>query len=69
MKTVERLREDLLVMNTGSKKDIYDLESSPPWKYSELYPDFYKSQKSSIKDITGRFALQEKTLCKYADRS
>jgi hypothetical protein len=60
MRMVERLREDVVVMNTAGKEDIYGVESSPPWKYSELYPDFYKSQKSLIKDITSDFALKGK---------
>ena len=60
MRMVERLREDVLVMNTAGKEDVYGLESSPPWKYSELYPDFYKSQKSLIKDITSDFAIKGK---------
>jgi len=60
MRMVERLREDVLVMNTAGKEDVYGLESTPPWKYSELYPDFYKTQKSLIKDITSDFALKGK---------
>jgi hypothetical protein len=60
MRMVERLREDVLVMNTAGKEDVYGLESSPLWKYSELYPDFYKTQKSLIKDITSDFALNGK---------
>jgi hypothetical protein len=60
MRTVERLREDVLVMNTAGKEDIYGVESSPPWKYSELYPDFYKRRKSKIGEINRDFALKDK---------
>jgi hypothetical protein len=60
MRIVERLREDILVMNTAGKEDVYGLESSPHWKYSELYPNFYRSRKSTIKEITNDFALKEK---------
>lgn len=60
MRMVERLREDVLVMNTAGKEDVYGLESSPLWKYSELYPNFYRNQKSTIKEITNDFALKEK---------
>jgi hypothetical protein len=57
---VERMREDVLVMNTAGKEDVYGLESSPPWKYAEFNPEFYKSQKSTIKEITNDFALKGK---------
>ena len=60
MRMVERLREDVLVINTGGKKDIYGLESSPPWKYSRLFPAFYETSKSSVKQINEEFALKGK---------
>ncbi|MFA6054898.1 MAG: hypothetical protein WC769_05935 [Thermodesulfovibrionales bacterium] len=60
MRTVERFREDVLVMNTAGGEDIYGLESAPPWKYSGLFPDFYKSQKSKIEEISRDFAGKEK---------
>ena len=60
MKSVERFREDVLVLDTGGKKDVYSLTSSPPWKYAQLYPNFYNSQKGTLKQINRDFALQEK---------
>ena len=60
MRMVERLREDVLVMNTAGGKDAYGLESSPPWKYSGLFPDFYKGQESKIEEISRDFAIKGK---------
>jgi len=60
MRMVERLREDMIVMNTSGREDIYGLESSPPWKYSKLYPEFYRNQKGTIKEINRDFALKGK---------
>jgi hypothetical protein len=60
MKSVERLREDVLVLDSGGKKDIYSLTSSPIWKYAQLYPDFYKNQKGTLKQINRDFADQGK---------
>lgn len=58
MRAVERYREDVLVMNTAGTKDTYGIESSPQWKYETLYPDFYKKEKISIKEINRDFALK-----------
>lgn len=60
MRAVERLREDILVINTAGRKDVYGIETSPQWKYAKLYPDFYKRQKSTIKEINRDFALKGK---------
>ena len=60
MRTVERLREDVIVMNTAGGKDVYGLESSPPWKYSGLFPEFYKGQESKIEEISRDFAIKGK---------
>jgi Protein O-mannosyl-transferase TMEM260-like len=60
MKGVERLREDVLVMDTAGRKGVFGLECAPPWKYAKLYPDFYHSTKSTIKEINDEFALKGK---------
>lgn len=60
MRTVERLREDILVMSTAGKEDAYGLHSSPQWKYAGLYPDFYRKQNSTIKELNRDFALKGK---------
>jgi hypothetical protein len=60
MKTVERLREDVLVMGTGGKKDVFGLECAPEWKYAGLYPGFYRNLKSTIKELNDEFALKGK---------
>ena len=60
MRAVERLREDVLVMDTSGKKDIYGMESSPLWKYAGLYPDFYRQSKSTLREINADFANRGK---------
>jgi hypothetical protein len=60
MRSVERLREDILVMNTSGEKDIYGLESSPAWKYAVLYPDFYGAPRSTLSQINAEFTLKGK---------
>ena len=60
MRAVERLREDMLVINTGGRQDIYGTESSPPWKYRRLFPAFYETSRSSVKQINEEFALAGK---------
>lgn len=60
MRMVERYREDLLVMGTSGKNDVYGLESSPRWKYEKMYPDFYRNDRSTIREINQDFALREK---------
>ncbi len=56
MRAVERLREDVLVIDTAGKKDVYGMESSPRWKYEYLYPVFYSRLNSSVKEINKDFA-------------
>lgn len=60
LRSVERLREDILVINAAGKKDNYGLESSPYWKYARLYPEFYRRQKSTIRELNRDFALKGK---------
>ena len=60
MRAVERLREDILVIDTGGKKDVYGIESSPQWKYSTLYPDFYERKNSTLREINADFANKGK---------
>ncbi|MEJ2697623.1 MAG: DUF2723 domain-containing protein [Candidatus Sulfobium sp.] len=60
MKGVERLRDDVLVMDTSGNNDIFGLECAPAWKYAGLYPGFYHSLKSTISEINDEFALKEK---------
>lgn len=61
MRAVERYREDILIIDSKSKeKNIFGLDSSPSWKYSGLYPEFYKTEKSSIKELNRDFALKRK---------
>ncbi|MDP2168122.1 MAG: DUF2723 domain-containing protein [Thermodesulfovibrionales bacterium] len=68
MRAVERLREDVLVIDTAGKKDTYGMESSPNWKYSVLYPDFYRSATSSVKEINRDFALKGKLFASSAEK-
>ncbi|MDA8239846.1 MAG: DUF2723 domain-containing protein [Nitrospiraceae bacterium] len=60
MRAVERYREDVLVIDTSGRKDIYGMESSPGWKYAGLYPFFYKGARSSVKEINAEFANRGK---------
>jgi Protein O-mannosyl-transferase TMEM260-like len=60
MKAVERFREDVMVMDTRGKKDVFGLECAPRWKYAGLYPGFYSSMKSTISEINDEFALKGK---------
>ncbi|MEJ2009983.1 MAG: hypothetical protein P8Z30_17810, partial [Acidobacteriota bacterium] len=60
MKGVERLREDVLVMDTAGRRGVFGLECAPPWKYAGLYPDFYQGPKSTIREINDEFALKGK---------
>ncbi len=55
MRAIERLREDILVIDTAGRKDIYGMESSPQWKYAGLYPDFYRQAKSTLREINADF--------------
>jgi hypothetical protein len=56
-RTVERLREDVLTMNTGGRRNVFGLEDSPPWKYADLFPGFYGSEKSTLSELDRDFAL------------
>lgn len=60
MRAVERLREDVVVMDTAGEKDAYGLESSPAWKYATLYPGFYGASRSKLSQIDAEFALKGK---------
>lgn len=68
MRVVERLREDVIAINTTGDKDYFGLESSPHWKYSRLYPEFYGSRKSTVKEIDRDFALKGKLFANSAIR-
>jgi hypothetical protein len=68
MHAVERLREDVIVIDTVGNKDYFGLEGSPHWKYSRLYPGFYGSQKSTVKEIDRDFALNGKLFANSAVR-
>jgi len=60
IQSVERFRDDILIMNTGGKKDDYGLESAPQWKYGVFYPEFYKTQKTKVSYFDREFALRGK---------
>lgn len=60
MRAVERLREDVLVIATAGKEDVYGMESSPEWKYAFLYPFFYEKKESSLREINAAFGDQGK---------
>lgn len=60
MKGVERLREDVLVIDTAGRKSVFGLECVPEWKYSKLFPKFYSSLNSTISELNDEFALRGK---------
>jgi hypothetical protein len=57
MRSVERYREDVLTMEAkqGSKTDRFGLHGSPPWKYSTMYPDFFKKENSTLSELNRGF--------------
>lgn len=46
---VERLRDDVLVMDAYSGSKNFRLTLSPGWKYSVWYPDFYETKMTPVK--------------------
>lgn len=58
MKSVEKYRDDVLMMNAGGSEDHYGLETSPQWKYSIFYPEFYSQRKTKISYLDREFALK-----------
>ena len=46
---VERLRDDVLVMDAYSGSMNFRLTLSPGWKYSVWYPDFYETKMTPVK--------------------
>ncbi len=46
---IERLRDDVLFMDAATGHDTFRLILSPQWKFGIWYPEFYKTQGTSVK--------------------
>ena len=46
---IERLRDDVVYMDTASGSSSFRLQLSPHQKFSQWYPEFYKTERTSVK--------------------
>jgi hypothetical protein len=56
---VERVRDDVLVLNSMRGSDIYKLTISPEWKYGDLFPEFFDEHFASLEDLNA-YAQEER---------
>jgi hypothetical protein len=62
---VERVRDDVLVLDSMPGSDVYKLTISPEWKYGDLFPEFFHERFASIEDLNA-YAQEERVFASSA---